>query len=65
VEKNWESFIVTCGEVLGKKYSNMWRSTATALELHVEKCWDSSIVTCGEVLGDLYNYMWINIGRAV
>jgi len=48
----WYSFIVTCGEVLGQQYSYMWRSTGTALQIHVDKYWDSNIVTCGEVLGE-------------
>ena len=65
MEKYWDSNIVTCGEVLGQLYSYMWRSTGTAVQLHVEKYSDSCIVTCGEVLGQLYSYMSRSFGTAV
>jgi len=65
VEKYWDSFIVTCGEVLGQQYSYMWRSILTAVLLHVEKYWDSCTVTCREVLGQLYSYMLRSSGAAV
>jgi hypothetical protein len=34
--KYWDSIIVTCGEVVGKQYSYMWRSNGRAVQSHVE-----------------------------
>ena len=65
MDRYWESFIVTCGEVLGQQYSYMWISGGRAVWLLVEKYWDSSTVLCGEVVGQHYSYIWRSGGTAV